>query len=73
MFPNWRKNMAVKKSTTTRIETTLSGIEFVFDSEYSDTIFVDQGTVELEFDELMDFMREVNQFKLSQEVRPTDE
>lgn len=65
--------MAVKKSTTTRIETTLSGIEFVFDSEYSDTIFVDQGTVELEFDELMDFMREVNQFKLSQEVRPTDE
>lgn len=73
MFPNWRKNMAVKKSTTTRIETTLSGIEFIFDSEYSDTIFVDQGTVELEFDELMDFMREVNQFKLSQEVRPTDE
>ena len=38
--------MAVKKTTTTKIKTILGGIEFIFDSEYSDTIFVDHGVHE---------------------------
>jgi hypothetical protein len=70
-----KKKMTVVKKSVTTIDTTISDNHITFTTEDEDNITVYFGDFEipLKFIELMNFMREVNKYKLSCETGPLNE